>query len=202
MAKPPAKRKTAPAPMPVKTTKIRLTKDMPSTLHRFMVDEFRKRLDRREIDKTRDALVERVNIILRARYPEADMPVLRKYEMTRVDSCLRFTVLDTQRVVEVAFNPYNLHLGETALADIPCLRGCYNHEIYPCGEDFEALADKWEKQIEERRTVISNKEVEYNGFLPACRCLEEVEAVVPLTEKVRESPGAQTPASPSSIPMF
>ena len=184
------KRKSASAS--VKATKIRLTKDMRSTLHRFMVEEFRKRLDRREIDKTRDALVERANAILRAKYPEEDMPVLRKYEMTRVDSCLKFTLLDTGRVFEVSFNPYNMHLGEAALVDIPCLRGCYNHEIYACDKNFEALAGRWEKLIEARRKAIAEKEAEYTGFLAACRYLQEVEAVVPLTEKIRETLGAQS----------
>jgi hypothetical protein len=183
--------KRKPAPAPVRATKTRLTKDMRSTLHRFMVDEFRKRIDRTALDKTRDALVERANAILRAKYPEEDMPVLRKYEMTRVDSCLKFTVLEKQRVFGVSFNPYNLHLGEAAIIDIPCLRGCYNHEVYPCDKDFEALADKWDKQINERTEIIGAKEIEYNGFLLACRYLEEVEAVVPLTEEIRKSIGAQ-----------
>jgi len=188
----PSKRKPAPAPMPVKATKTRLTKDMRSTLHHFMVDEFRKRLDRTEIDKTRNALVERANAMLRAKYPEADMPVLRKYEMTRVDSCLRFTLPETGRVFQVSFNPYNLCLGDAAIVDIPCMRGCYNNEIYPCDKAFETLADKWEKQVAARQNAFTEKDAEYNGFLLACRYLEEVEAVIPLTEKIRESLGAQS----------
>jgi hypothetical protein len=195
-----SRRKTSPAP--VKAPKTQLTKTMRDTFHRFMVDEFRKRLDRTDIDKTLTGLVEKTNTILRAKYPEGDMPVLRKYEMTRVDSCLKFTILDTQRVFDVSFNPYNLCLGDAPLVDIPCLRGCYNHEIYPCDKGFEELADKWEKQIEERRKIIYEKEQEYNGFLAACRHLEEVEAVVPLTEKIRESIGAQGRPFPSSVPMF
>jgi excinuclease UvrABC nuclease subunit len=57
-----AKRKSAPVPLPVKSPKTRLTKSMRDTLHRFMVDEFRKRLDKTEIDKTLAALVGRTNI--------------------------------------------------------------------------------------------------------------------------------------------
>ena len=92
----------------------------------------------------------------------------------------------------MSFSPYNLHLGEPPLVDIPCLRGCYNREIYSCDKDFEALSDTWEKQTEDRRKAIYEKEQEYNGFLLACRYLEEVEAVVPLTEDIRKELGAQS----------
>jgi hypothetical protein len=189
MAKTSAKR--LPAPVPVKATKTRLTKDMRETLHRYMAEEFRKRLDRSEIDRTLAALVERTNAILRAKYPEADMPVLRKYEMVRVDYCLRFTAPDTGRVFGVDYSHPTILPTEAKLADIPCRSGCYNRDVYPCDAEFEALADTWEKQIDARRTVIGNKEREYRGFVLACRYLEEVEAVVPLTEEIRKEIGAQ-----------
>lgn len=38
------------------------------------------------------------------------------------------------------------------------------------------------------------KDREYNTFLLACRYLEEVEAVVPLTEEIRKEIGGQTRA--------
>jgi hypothetical protein len=44
---------------------------MRETLHRYMAEEFRKRLDRSEIDRTLAALAARTNAILRAKYPEA-----------------------------------------------------------------------------------------------------------------------------------
>lgn len=184
-----AKRK--PALVPVKTTKTRLTKSMRETLHRYMLDGFRKRLDRTKIDKTLAALVERTNAILRVKYPEDDMPVLRKYEMVRVDYCLRFTAPDTGRVFGVRFSHPTVLPTEVKLAEIPCRSGCYNHDIYPCDTAFEALADNWEKEINERSAVIAEKEREYNSFLLACRYLEEVEAVVPLTGEIRKEIGAQ-----------
>lgn len=186
------KRTPTPISPPVKTPKTRLSKDMRETLHRYMVGEFRNRLDRSEIEKTRQALVERANALLRAKYPEDDMPVLRKYDMVRVDPCLKFTILDTGRVFQVSFNHSYSDLGAADLVDIPCLRGCYNHEIYPCDKEFEALADSFEKQFTDRYTLIAGKDREYRGFLAACRYLEEVDAVVPLAEEIRKELGAQS----------
>jgi hypothetical protein len=77
------------------------------------------------------------------------------------------------------------------LVDIPCRSGCYNCDVYPCDAAFEALADKWEKQVHSRAKLISEKEREYNSFLLACRCLENVESVVPLSEEIRKTIGAQ-----------
>ena len=187
-----AKLKPAPLPPPVKTPKTRISKDMREALHRYMVEEFRRRLDKTEIENTRIALVERTNAILRAKYPEEDMPVLRKYDMNRVDACLKFTVLDTGRVFQVSFNHSYSDLGAAALVDIPCVRGCYNHEIYACDKEFEVLADSFEKQIDDRHAIVAGKEREYKSFLAACRYLEEVEAVVPLTEEIRDQVGAQS----------
>lgn len=187
-----AKRKPAAAPVPRKMPKKRLTKYMRDTLHRFMAAEFRKRLDKSDIDETLSALVERTNAILRAKYPEVDMPVLRKYEMVRVDYCLRFTSPENGRVFGIRFSQSEVLLTEVKLVDIPCRSGCYSHDVYPCDAAFEALAGKWEKEIENRRKVIDDKEREYNGFLLACRYLEEVEAVVPLTDEIRKEIGAQS----------
>jgi hypothetical protein len=185
-----SKQKPALLPMPVKPTKTRLTKTTRDVLHRFMCEQFRARLDRVEIDKTLTSLVDNTNKLLRAKYPEADMPVLRKYKLVRVDTCLKFTVIGTERVFGVRFNQHDVLPGEISVVDIPCMKGCYSGDIYPCDAAFEALADAWEKQLSTRRTTIYDKEREYNGFLLACRYLEEVEAVVPLTEEIRKELGA------------
>jgi len=186
-----SKRKTVAAPISIRKPKTRLTKTMRDTVHRFMAAEFRRRLDSTDIDKTLKVLVERTNAILRAKYPEDDMPVLRKYEMVHVDSCLRFSVPDTGRVLGVDFSHPDTLPTKANLADIPCRAGCYNRDVYPCDTAFEALADKWEKAINSRRKVIDDKEREYYSFLLACRYLEDVEAVVPLTEETRKELGAQ-----------
>lgn len=184
------KSKAAPAPIPVKPTKTRINKEMKNQLLGHMVSEFDARIDDTELSETFTALVARVNAILRAKYPEADMPVLRKYKLVRVDTCLRFTILGSDRVFGVRLQPPGKVRGE--VADIPCMMGCYNHDVYACDKDFEILADKWTNQVEQRRLLMEKKRVEYHAFLHACRNLEEVEAVLPISEELREALGAQS----------
>jgi hypothetical protein len=76
--------------------------------------------------------------------------------------------------------------------DIPRLRGCYNNEIFACDKEFGVLADTFEKQYLDRQAIVTGKEREYRNFLAACRYLDEVEAVVPLTEEIRDRIGAQS----------
>src|ERR1035437_5137032 len=140
-----AKRKSVPAPAPLKTPKTRINKEMKNQLLGHMVSEFDARMDDTELSKTFIALVSQVNAILRAKYPEEDMPVLRKYKVVRVDTCLRFTILGKERVFVVRLQPPGQVRG--AVADIPCISGCYNGDVYPCDKDFEILADKWTNQV-------------------------------------------------------
>jgi hypothetical protein len=155
-----------------------------------MVSEFDARMDDSELSETFIALVSQVNTILRAKYPEEDMPVLRKYKFVRVDTCLRFTILGTERVFGVRLQPPGKVRGE--VADIPCMGGCYNGDVYPCDKDFEILADKWTNQLDQRRLLMEKKRVEYQAFLHACRYLEDVEAVLPISEEMRKALGAQS----------
>jgi hypothetical protein len=185
IAKPVAK----PMPVPVKTPKTRLNRSYKDTLLQYMVKEFEARIDDTALNATRDALLTRVNEALRAKYPEADMAVLRKYKVADVDRCIRFTVLETGRVFSVRFT---LQQADGRLADVPKFGGCYSGDIFPCDKDFEALADSWEKQLADRDELSKKKYAEYRGFIEACRYLEDVEAVVPLSEEIRKVIGANS----------
>jgi hypothetical protein len=177
-------------PIPVKVTKTRINKDQKHQLLNHMEAEFNARIDDTQLAATFTDLVGRVNKILRAKYPEVDMPVLRKYHFVTVDRCLKFTILGSERVIGVRLYPPGQVKGE--IADIPCRSGCYNNEIFPCDKDFEILADKWTNQVEARGLLIEKKRGEYQAFLHACRYLEDVEAVLPISEELRKALGAQS----------
>jgi hypothetical protein len=180
--------KPNPAPITVKPTRIRLNRHAKDKLLDYMVTQFDSRIDDTELNATLDDILSRTNAILRAKYPEDDMVVLRKYKVTRLDHCIRFTVLDTQRIFSVCLT---LRQAEGRLADIPFLSGCYKTDIFPCDKEFEALSDKWERLTDSRTDLVLGKRIEYRSFLETCRYLEEVEAVVPLTEDIRKTIGAQ-----------
>jgi len=71
------------------------------------------------------------------------MPTPRKYNLARVDTCLRFNRNETGKLFYLRFD------GQTdidkRLADVPCRGGCYNNDVFPVDENFEKLADKWER---------------------------------------------------------
>jgi hypothetical protein len=175
--------------VPVRTAKTRLNKGHKDTLLTYMETQFESRIDDTELKRTLNALLEATNAILRAKYPEADMPTLRKYKLTRVDTCIRFSRTETGRLFYLRFE--SQPDIQTRLADIACFGGCYNNDVFACDADFEALADKWEKLGEDRAKRIAEKRAEYRSFLEACRYLEEVEQIVPLTEEIRKTIGAQ-----------
>jgi hypothetical protein len=184
-----SKRKPAPTPFQIRVAKTRLNKGHKDTLLAYMEKQFESRIDDTELNATFDGLLEAANAILRAKYPEADMPTLRKYKLTRVDTCIRFSRTETGRLFYLRFE--GQPDIQTRLADIACFGGCYNNDVFACEADFEALADKWEKMGEERAKRIAEKRTEYRGFLEACRYLEDVGQIVPLSEEIRKTLGAQ-----------
>jgi hypothetical protein len=183
-----AKQKTAPAS--VKVPKTRLNKTMKELLLTHMEKQFDSRIDDTELRATFEKLLQATNAILRAKYPEEDMQTLRKYNLALVDTCLRFNRNETGRLFYLRFGGQpNI---DKRLADVPCRGGCHNNDVFPVDEDFEKLADTWEKMVEARVKRVSDKRIEYRGFLEACRYLEEVEAVVPLSDEIRKQIGAQS----------
>lgn len=184
-----SKRITIPRPLPAKY-KTRLNEIRRDKLLLHMIGLYQLRLDDSGFNSAFEAILQATNAILRETYPEADMVVLRKYELTRVDTCLHFARLETQRFFSVQFE-YSKEL-EARLADIPDSRGCSSRSRpLACDADFEALADGWAKAVEYRTQLIARKRSEYRGFLAACRYLEDVEQVVPLSAEIRESLGAR-----------
>jgi hypothetical protein len=184
------KSKPAPAPAPIRVAKTRLNKGHKEAIRDYMEKQFESRIDDSEINQTFAALLEAVNGILRAKYPEANMPTLRKYKLTRVDTCIRFSRTETGRLFYLRFE--GQPDIQTRLADIACFGGCYNNDVFACDEKFETLADQWEKMGDDRARRIAEKRAEYRGFLEACRYLEEVEQIVPLSEEIRKTIGAQS----------
>jgi hypothetical protein len=183
------KRKPAEALIPARVAKTRLNKTHKETLLGYMEKQFESRIDNTELDRTFALLLEAVNTILRAKYAEADMPTLRKYKLTRVDTCIRFSRNETGRLFYLRFE--GQADIQTRLADIACFGGCYHNDVFASDAEFEALADRWEKMCQERAQKISEKRIEYRSFLEACRYMEEVEKIVPLSDEVRKTLGAQ-----------
>ncbi|UEM08004.1 hypothetical protein JL101_035735 (plasmid) [Skermanella rosea] len=164
--------------------KLKLSNEKRDGILHYMMHEYRQRRDDTEYKAALEALLAQINKVLRGKYPEKDMEVLRRYGVTRVDRCLKFAVLDTGRVLEVRLP------GDVTVADIPGHAGCYSREVFPCEEALAAAADRYEEMTKQRTDAARDKEGEYRAFVYACRYLEDVEAIVALPERLRASLGA------------
>jgi len=162
---------------------------MRANLRQHMNKRFLQAFDGSKIKEKLDELVKHVNAVLRAKYPEADVVVFRRYDQARRDYCIKFQSANGPRIFTAMLN----EAGED-VADIPKLRGCYSGNTFQATEEIEKVSDQLDKLVEARQELLRQKDREYNGFLLACRYLEEVEAVVPLTDEFRKELGAQTKA--------
>ncbi|MGE4043410.1 MAG: hypothetical protein AB7F35_01060 [Acetobacteraceae bacterium] len=167
----------------------RLSNEKREKILSYMMDEYERKRDKGEEATTLAVLVQKLNILLRSRFPEKDMVVLRKYKMSRVDTCLKFAVLDTGRVFEVRFPP-RFDFGNTPLADIPGYMGCYNSEVFPCDPSLAEASDEWSAAREKVEKARRERQSGYQAFIYAAKTLEDVEAVVPLPAALRASLGA------------
>ncbi len=172
-------------------SKLRLTNERRDAILDYMMAQYDEKRDKAAETAALDDLIERINATLRVKYPEADMAVLRRYEVTRKDTCLRFAVLDTGRVFDVNFNrDYELlEVVRPRLADIPGAAGCYRSEAFACDQALADAADHWMKLADAARDIRKRKHSEYRTFLYAAKTLDEVEEVVPLPEELRRKLG-------------
>src|SRR4051794_6093136 len=70
--------------------KIRLKSDDRNSLRELADKLINERLDKKKLRSLFDQAVTATNKVLRKRFPEEDMMVLRRYSLARQDFCLRF----------------------------------------------------------------------------------------------------------------
>lgn len=179
------------------TKKIKLNKS-----HRAVIEEWGAKHIASTIDRAKEAkllvvILDGTNAAVRAKYPEKDMAVLRKYNVTRTDYCLRLQ-FPSGRVDGFNFSK------EDAVADLPCKAGCYsNNDVFAVSEAVEKAFDGHAKEKAENDKKKNEKLGQFYAFVNACQTVEEVLDVIPLPDDVRKRLGhastALVAASPESI---
>jgi hypothetical protein len=123
-----------------------------------------------------------MNVAIRKKYPEDDMAILRKYDATRKDRCLRF--VDSESNQFFGFD-WEYEAEPKELADVPTKRGCRSDDVFPVSptgrEAIEALAIARDDAKQARFL----KERDYRSFLESSRFVEDVHEVVPLPEDMQ-----------------
>lgn len=171
------------------TKKIKLTSARREVIREFGLKHIAESTDRTKEKKHLGVMVEGANVAIRAKYPEDDMIVLRKYKLERVDLCLKFQ-LPSGRVDGFTFP------ADAGIADIPHCRNCYygNSDVFPVTSAFEKSFDEYAKLKTESDKRQQEKERELNAFLSACQFLDEVTDVIPLPADILKRVGHESTA--------
>jgi hypothetical protein len=161
-------------------------------VRREIIEEYGRKHIASSIDRTREdsllgQLINYANDVIRAKYPESDMAVLRKYEAVRTDRCLRFQFRGG-RVDGRSFP------SDAAIADMPKYSGCYSGEVFPVSAECERVFDAYEAEYRDNSRLRSDKEAQFTNFLTACRTVEDVLDVIDLPADIRERLGHRSTA--------
>lgn len=171
------------------TKKLKLTNARRDVIRDFGVKHIASSIDRTKEQKHLAAMVEGANTAIRAKYPEADMAVLRKYKLERIDRCLKFQ-LPSGRVDGFTFP------NDAAIADMPYCKSCYygNSDVFPVTAAFEKAFEEFAKLKDDSDKRQQEKTTEFLAFLGACQNLDEVLDVIPLPEDIRKRLGQESTA--------
>ena len=169
--------------------KIPLSNTRREVLRDYGLKHIQASIDRSKEQKQLAILLTEANLAIREKFPESDMAVLRKHDLARTDGCLKFQ-MPSGRVDGFSF-PANCEV-----ADIPQNRHCHysNSIVYPITAAFEKAFDLHAKHKLEADKLQQEKLGQFNGFLNACKTVEDFLEVIPLPEDIRKRLGADSTA--------
>jgi hypothetical protein len=169
--------------------KTRLNNGMRDCIIKYMVDFFEANNSPEEIDVARIEAVNLVNKIVRERFPEKDMVVLRKYNLTRKDSCVSFATDEETR----RFFTIYLQEAKDNLEDVPHREYCREITYSVTLEQAEIL-EKFENIKQQKEEEFRQKYREYCSFVRACKTVEDITSVIELPQDILDKLGARQTA--------
>ena len=131
------------------------------------------------LDEVRNAALTVINQILRKEYPEADMMVFRKYELTRKDYCLRFN--DENGAQLFIFSGNMCALFSEMLVDIPSGLSCKYYSITLAERD---VIEAYINAVQAEQVTLETKRAEYRSFLYSCPNVEAAHEVIHFPDEV------------------
>lgn len=160
------------------TKKIKINKTQRTLIDEYGVKHIQSTIDRIAEEKLYQAILDGANQAIRAKYPEGEMIILRKYELTRIDRCPRF-LFPSERVDGFHFR------FESPIADMPSQRGCYSGEAFPVSAAFEKAFDEHAKLKKENDKIEADTVQSFRSFLVACVYLDDILEVIDLPNEIR-----------------
>lgn len=169
--------------------KIKLNKSHRELIQDYGVRHIAASIDRSKEQKQLAILLEGANAAIRAKYPENDMVILRKYKLANTDRCIKFQ-FPSGRLDGFTFS------GDDLPVDLPYKAGCHysSNDVFPVSEKVETAYDVRAKLHAENDKMQQVKLNEFNSFLSACQYVDEVLDVIPLPEDIQKRLGYSSTA--------
>ena len=170
-------------------TKTRLNNTHRQQLRTYGYEKIASLIDRGQEKAYYAQLLDAANTAIRQRYPEEDMAVLRRYDTTHIDRCVKFQ-FPSGRV-----DGFYFPSEEAGLADMPYRRHCLTHAAFAVDDEaIEVAFDAYhtartanDKEQRQRGTV-------FDAMLQAAKTLEDVMEAVELPAELLERLGRKSTA--------
>jgi hypothetical protein len=171
-------------------TKIRLNKTHRDIISNYGQEVIDKLIDRKSLDAAYESILSGVNTAIRKKFPEAEMIVLRKHNLSTVDRCLKMQFPTTGRVDGFNFE----HKDEKRISDLPYRRGCGTSDVFAVDEATEAAYDSYHLLLKAYREERSRKLANLNSLVESAKTLDDVLEVIDLPPAVQERLGKKSQA--------
>ena len=162
--------------------KTRLSQEKRDCLLSWMMKQYDKK-HANQLEKPKAKALAAMNTAIRKKYPENEMEILRKHNVARQDSCLRFVDSDTNEFFGFDWG-YRRDIPEE-LADVPYNAGCRSNDVFIITPAGRRAVEAFNNARDEAREARKQKESDYRSFLSSCRHMEDVHEVVPLPEDMQ-----------------
>ena len=168
-------------------TKIRLNNNHRDILRAYGQEKTTAMIDRTKEKAFYAKLIEGANEAIRTRFPEEHMTILRLYNLTHVDRCLRFQ-FPSSRVDGFYFK------ADDAIADMPYRRDCSSNQAFAVNQAFESAYDQYAKLHQENQKKKMDKYRAFVSLITAAKTLEDVLEVIDLPIELQEQLGRKCTA--------
>jgi hypothetical protein len=169
------------------TKRTQLNKARRTIIEEYGLKHIESSIDRTQENDLLQQLIRYANEAIRAKFPEADMEVLRKYQVVRTDHCLRFQ-FPSGRVDGRSFR------SDAPLADMPGHSGCYSGEVFAVSAECEQVFDAYAAEFQDNYRLKDDKRRQFLDFVTASRTVEDVLEVIALPADIRERLGHRSTA--------
>lgn len=157
--------------------KKRLNKKSRHLIYHYMYSQAQLSINKEnQLTEKKSTAVAAINEWINSEYPLSDMKVLKKYNLTTFDTCMRFCNDGNSSEV------YSLYCNEECLLPVPQYSGC---KIRAGTESLKTTILLYKEAEDKSEKELHAKASDYYSFVNTCTYVEDVEQVVPLTEEIR-----------------